>query len=253
MNALFVSLAALVIILAGAGAGLMLCAFLPDHHLTDETKIAIKAARNVIVGLTALTLGLLVASAKNSFDDKENELRIVAAKTITLDHLLRKLGPKADQSRELLRQAARNGILSIEKTNAGEIDPKRAATNIGIDELQTALLAIKTTNDAETWVKTSALSLSRDLALSRWKLYQGMNGSIAWQLIAILVFWITSIFFSFGFITPRNALALGGLFVAALSMAGAIYLTLELDQPFGGFMEMSESSLQLALQELNRE
>jgi hypothetical protein len=85
--------------------GILLGAVLPKNHLSDDTRDVIKAAQSVVAGLAALTLGLLVASAKASFDMKASEIKSSASKIILLDRTLAKYGPQADEIRELIRQA----------------------------------------------------------------------------------------------------------------------------------------------------
>jgi hypothetical protein len=58
-----------------------------------------------------------------------------------------------------------------------------------------------------------------------------------------------TIFFSLGLIAPFNISVIVALSTAALSMTGAILLTLELDQPYGGFIQISTAPLKMALQQ----
>ena len=94
-----------------------------------------------------------------------------------------------------------------------------------------------------------ALSLGNDIAISRWKIYENSSASVSPLFIAILVFWLMGIFFSLGLIAPFNTLVLTALFMAALSMTGAILLTLELDQPYGGLIQFSTDPLKIALEQ----
>jgi hypothetical protein len=63
---------------------------------------------------------------------------------------------------------------------------------------------------------------------------------------------MTVIFVSFGLFAPGNATVVAALFIFALSVAGAIYLLLELDQPFQGFIQLSSATLRSALAHLGR-
>jgi hypothetical protein len=100
------------------------------------------------------------------------------------------------------------------------------------------------------WLKNTALTLANDIAISRWTIYENSTASVSPLFISILVFWLIAIFFSLGLIAPLNAAVLTALFMAAVSMTGAILLTLELDQPYGGLIQFSTAPLKLALQQL---
>jgi len=77
---------------------------LPDHHLSADSKDVIKVAMATIATLAALVLGLLVSSAKNSFDSKETEFRDSTVQVILLDRTLAAYGAETKETRDLLRQ-----------------------------------------------------------------------------------------------------------------------------------------------------
>ena len=64
---------------AGALLGMLLRCRLPEHHLNADSKDAIKLAMGIVATMTAMVLGLLVASAKASFDDQRYGVAQLAA------------------------------------------------------------------------------------------------------------------------------------------------------------------------------
>src|SRR5262245_13919188 len=97
----------------GALGGMRLRAWLPDHHIAKETEEVVKVTAGTVATLTALTLGLLIASAKTAFDTKEAELTQFAADLVLMDHRLSHYGPETKVARSLLR---RYTISKIEAT-----------------------------------------------------------------------------------------------------------------------------------------
>src|SRR5512136_2749398 len=82
--------------LAGAvWLGRCLRRFLPEHHLSSDTKEAVKLAMGLVATMAALLLGLLVSSAKGSYDTVRGEVIQMAAKTAFLDRVLTAYGPEA--------------------------------------------------------------------------------------------------------------------------------------------------------------
>ena len=65
--------------------------------------------------------------------------------------------------------------------------------------------------------------------------------------LVVLVFWLSMIFTSFGLFAPANSTVVAVLLVCALSVAGAIFLVLELDQPFYGLIRISDQPMRRAL------
>jgi len=68
----------------------------------------------------------------------------------------------------------------------------------------------------------------------------------------VLVFWLVVIFVTLGLFSPRNGTAYTIIFICALSVATAIFLVLELDQPFEGVLKVSDLPMRSALAEIGR-
>jgi hypothetical protein len=91
------------------------------------------------------------------------------------------------------------------------------------------------------------IQVSSDLAQTRLALFVQAGSSIPMPFLAILVFWLAIIFASFSLFSRLNPTLVAALLVFALSAAGALYLVLELNQPFAGLMQISSTPLRTAL------
>src|SRR3984885_3801453 len=105
MNDLLISLLVFAVIFGGALGGGAVRSLLSERHLQPDSKDVVKMATGLIGTLAALVLGLLIASAKSSFDQKTGQVRQITAKIILLDDLLAQYGPDAVPVRNLLRQS----------------------------------------------------------------------------------------------------------------------------------------------------
>src|SRR5689334_3815779 len=107
-------------IFGGVLLGLLLRRLLPDHHLQDESKDTIKLGAGMVATVSALVLGLLVASAKTTFDETEEEITQRSAKIMFLDRLLEDYGPETKATREQLRRTVAAMIETLwPKINTG--------------------------------------------------------------------------------------------------------------------------------------
>src|SRR6516225_11748399 len=106
------TLVVFVLLLVGTGVGFFGKPYLPEEHRKHETMQLIQLVMTMLVTFAALVLGLLTASAKNSFDTVGNGFRAYAAELIQLDTALRQYGPDADHARELLRSYTAAAIAS---------------------------------------------------------------------------------------------------------------------------------------------
>ena len=95
---LFVTL--VVVVLLGG----RLARLLPEEQLSTESKDAVKLALGLVATMTAILLGLLISSARSSFDTARSEVMQMAAKIALLDRVLKLYRAEtADPRRELRR------------------------------------------------------------------------------------------------------------------------------------------------------
>src|SRR6516162_5085900 len=105
MNSTSIALTSAGCIFLGSLLGLWLQRLLPGHHLSKETQDVVKLSAGTVATLTALVLGLLVSSAKSSFDTMNNGIVQSGAKVILLDGALARYGPETKAAREQMKRA----------------------------------------------------------------------------------------------------------------------------------------------------
>ncbi len=105
MSSLTVSLIVFACVFGGALLGILLHASLPQHHLAADSKDIVKLGMGLVGTMSALVLGLLVASAKGSYDAQSAELTQMSANIALLDRVLAVYGLETKEARGLLRGA----------------------------------------------------------------------------------------------------------------------------------------------------
>ena len=75
------------------------------------------------------------------------------------------------------------------------------------------MLPLEPQNDNQRWLKTKALDIAADIAQTRWLLIEQSTSSIQWPFLIILMFWLGSMFLSFGLFAPRHAVVVAVFFV----------------------------------------
>jgi hypothetical protein len=101
--------------------------------------------------------------------------------------------------------------------------------------------------DAQRSLKARAIGVSTDLAQTRLALFVQAGSSIPKPFLAVLIFWLAIIFASFSLFARLNATLIAALFVFALSASAALFLILEMSEPFAGLMQVSSAPLRNAL------
>jgi hypothetical protein len=251
MSSLLISGIVFACIFGAALLGMLLRSRLSEHHLSDDSKDVVKLAIGIVGSMTALVLGLLVASAKNSFDTQRNGVAQLAANCIMLDRTLAHYGSEAQETRELLRASVADMVQSTWPEESGQTEP-RSATEGRYEGVYERIQALTPKNDAQRNLQAQALKIAVDTAQMRWLLFAQKGSSIPTQFLVVMVFWLALILGSFGLFAPHNAMALVALFVSALAVSSALFLILELDRPFEGMIQISSAPLRNALAQLGR-
>jgi hypothetical protein len=229
-----------VCLFGAAVSAMVIRNYLPGHHLDDKSQDAVKLGMGLVATMSALVLGLLVASAKNSYDRQNGEVRHVAASISQLDRVLADYGPDTAGILDLLHKmvgrwadevwaqgASRSAVLGDKQTETGAW------------AIRHKIQALVPSDEAQQDLRALALQLTVELGRSRWRLLAEEGSAIPLPFLIILVFWLGVLFASFGLFAPKNATVVSTLLVCTLSVAGAIFLILELDMPFDGVMRIS--------------
>jgi hypothetical protein len=249
MHSLGIAVVIFIILTASALLGLRLGRRLPGHHQGSETKEAVRIGMGSVATMAALLLGLLVASTKSAYDTEKGEVIEMAAKLIFLDQVLRDFGAEADGCRKLVRESVESAVLRIwpaAESPTGTLAPGA----VWSQSLPKCILGLDAKNDAQRAFKEQAAEVAFDLGKMRWMLFEQMESSISYPLLTIMVFWLALTFLSAGLFAPPNGTVITAQATAALAVAGAIFLILELDRPFEGFVRISSEPMLNALKQL---
>ena len=242
-------------VFGGALTGLGLQLLLPKHHLSKESQDVVKLCAGVVATVTALVLGLLVSSAKSSFDAMNTRVTQTSAAFIILDRMLADYGPEAKNAREHLRQSVEAMVHKVwpeERTGVSAIAAIERGGSVTVEAFQADLHQLVPQTDAQRQLLVQAQQATSDLLRSRWVLIEEAQSELPKTLLVLLVLWLTILFLSFGLFAPRNATVVAALFICACVMAGAIFLILEMSRPLDGLIKVSSAPMRKALEYLGK-
>ncbi len=248
MSAPLTAFVILVCMLCGMALGSYLRLVLPDDHTRADSKDILMSSAGMMATLVALIIGLLVTSAKGNYDNTTLGITQTGAKIISLDYYLSNYGPDAKVERELVRQATAAAIERVwtnESTQGADLTKMEAAT--GMADVYSKIRELSPQNDSQKYLQIQALQISADMMQSRWMLIEQSQTNLPRIFLVVLTFWLTVLFAQFGLLAPRNLTAKSALFICALSVSGAIYLILELNNPLEGTIKVSSAPLHKAL------
>ena len=204
----------------------------------------------LIATMAALVLGLLIASAKSSFDTQNSELTEMSSRIILIDRMLAHYGPETKEARDELRSSV---VRVLDLLSSSDVAGRaQFGSSVSGDVFYDKIQELSPKDDAQRSIQTPALSILVGLGHSRWLLAVQSVSSVSAPLLIVLIFWLTILFISFGLLSPRNATVDVSLLVSALSVSGAIFLILEMYSPFAGLIRVSSTPLRTALTHLDQ-
>jgi hypothetical protein len=249
MNTVIIAAILFVCLVGVALLGTRVRRYLPENHLSADSKDAVKLAMGLVATMTAVLLGLLISSAKGNFDTEEAEMTQMAAKIAFLDRVLAVYGPEAAGARSECRDAVADAVRRIwpeERGRAAQLAPNK---QMG-DAFYVAVHRLSPHDDSQRALKTEAANLMVELGQLRSLLQAQAMPSISKPLLIALVSWLVVIFFGFSLVAPPNATTILALVASAFSVACAVFLILELDHPLGGLIRIPSEPMINVLNQL---
>ena len=214
-----------------------------ERYLDADTKDVVKLCMGLVATMAALLLGLLVSSAKGSYDATRDAVTQLAGKAAVLDRVFTLYGPEATEAKSLFRAALEESNQHMWPAQRGASDQVAPDTQAG-NALYFAIMRLSPRDDTQRSLKTQAATLIVELGQVRSLLQSRSASSISIPLLVMVVAWLVIISLGFSVLAPSNAVGNMALLLSALAVASAIFLILELDRPFDGLVQISSKPIQ---------
>lgn len=244
MRPLLTSGVAFACIFGGAILGMVVRGSLSDRQFSDDVKDVIKLGLGLIATMSALVLGLLVSTAKSSYDAKRAQLVQMSADLILVDRSLALYGSETREARAALHDLVA-GLIDQIYTPRGK--QEIAELRVGAVDFYQMVQSLSPRSEDQKSLKQEALRQSFDVAQIRALALAKESSSIPVPFLVVLVFWLTILFAGFGLFATPNLTAIATLCVCALSASAALLLILAMDQPLTGLMQISIEPLRNAM------
>ena len=253
MSASATAIAVAILAFAAGILGLYLQKWLPERHTTDRSRDMISSMVALVSLVLALVLGTLVSSSFSAFSTQESELETLATNALELDMALAQYGPDGRPARDVLRDT----LVRTHELFWG----KRGANSMTLG-VAVALPAIKAMNDSlnmldpktpmQTALFSSAIDYDKAIEATRLKMSLQLASTVAPPLLLIIGFWSVLLFLGYGLLSRVNAMTIAVLGFGALSVAGAIFLIIELHRPYSGLIHVPPAALEEAINTMRK-
>lgn len=242
-------------IFGGALLGLFLQGLLPAHHLKPESKDAVKLGAGLIATMAALVLGLLVGSAKSSFDAVNSNITQGAAKFIYLDRELADYGPEAAGIRGDVNQSLKKIIMFIwpeENAFPGTVGFSPEDISGGLESISAKIRHLPQNTPDQVILRAQALQTTNELMQDRWLTLAQSVSTLPRPFFGMMIFWLTALNITYGLFAPRNGTVVAVLLACALAVSGALFLIVEMNRPLDGIIKVPSQPLRKAMEFLGK-
>ena len=250
MSSTAVFLVSFASILIGAAIGMGLKRLLPAGVLDGGSKEAVRLGAGFLSTLSALVIGLMIASAKNSYDTQNSNIRQLGANVVLVDQMLLKYGPETKTARALLRELISTAASRIWQENAERNRHESTFVVSGTaGRFYNAVEGLTPANDEQASLKSRIVQATTEIGRTRVLVFTESDNAIPVPFFIVLTFWLVVIFASFCVFAKPSPIVIASILVFALSVSSALFLIVDLSQPFDGLMQISNHHLRMVLQQ----
>jgi Protein of unknown function (DUF4239) len=253
MDAVWVGIVVTIITFLGGVLGLTLQTRLPDEHSVEKSRDMISAVMGLVTLLLALVLGTIVGSAYFFSATQQSELQGLSAQAIQLDEALAQFGPDAKPLRDKYKESLDKNLKLF--WGGGDVDPGELHVSKAMATMSALRGAIRAL-DAKTPEQKDAVAAANShlgqLEQTRLLMSLQLANPYSKPLLIVVVFWSFFLFCGFGLMSRLNVTTLAALAFGAFAVGSAIFLILELSQPYTGLFRISPAALQQTIDSIDK-
>jgi hypothetical protein len=244
VTTIFISLAVCVLTFGLGIFGLYLQKLLPENHMSTGSKEMIGAIMGLVTLLLALVLGTLVGSAYGFFAVQKSNIETLGARAIQLDMALRQYGPEAQPLRAGLKGALQKSYDTI--WGGGDTDPKELEVDSYLPmfmKMNAGIAMLDPKTPGQTQLVGAIGANAGIIEQTRLLMSLQLASSVSWPLLIIVVSWAMLLFCGFGVLSRLNSTSVVALAFGSFAVASAVFLILELNEPFTGLFRIPGASV----------
>jgi hypothetical protein len=237
----------------GAGVlGLILRVRLPEKHAPDKSATMIGAMTGLLSLLLALVLGTFAGSAYTLYATQKSELELLCARVLQLDSALEAYGPETQPGRTDLRTEIRQTYDEIwgGSATAGQADAGLKGIFAGTRGLERFMLTLAPKTDVQRQAVINANAAASDINKTRLLMGLQLSGGVPWPMLTIVICWSLLMFCGYGLVSPANRTVIVALGFGAITIASAVFVIIELSDPYSGTFKLSATPVQQTIEAL---
>lgn len=249
MNSLTFTGVSVAAMFVSALVGFVLQRSLPEAHITGPSRDIIGGVVGLLTLLLALVLGLLIWTAYGVTTTQKSELQTMVAKSLQFNLEMKQYGPEGDKARDLLR----TDLVWAHEQFWGESEAQAAAYEASyktMGQMNAALTDLRPATETQKQLLGAASRNYSFIGETRLLMSLQIIDPVSWPLLETVIAWSCLLFCGYGVLSRANATTLVVALLGAASVGSAIFVILELSQPYTSSMRLSPMSLEQVIIDL---
>jgi hypothetical protein len=253
MASFAISMAVLILTFGSGMLGLYLQKRLPKEHMSSGSRDMILAVIGLVTLLLALVLGTLVGNTYAFFAGQKTAIETLASRAILLDHALAQYGPETKSARDRMKE----GIIQSYDLfwRGGDADPKQLKIDVALARWQPMadyLVSLEPKTPSQTQALAAANANFNFMEQTRILMSLQLASPIIWSLLTVVVIWASFLFCGFGVLSGTNHTTIVALGLGAFAVATAIFLILDMSEPYSGVFRVPAAALEQTIQVIDQ-
>jgi hypothetical protein len=228
--------------------GLYLQQLLPERHMSAGSKEMIGAIMGLVSLLLALVLGTLVGSAYGFFASQKTNVETLCARSLELDLAFRQYGPETQPLRDALKISMTGDYNAIWGDGSAYQQQFELGSYMSrFEKWNETISSLNPHTPVQTQLMSSMIASSASDQQTRMLTSLQLASPFSWPLMVIVVSWAMLLFCGFGVLSGFNGTSVAALGLGSFAVASAIFLILQLSQPYAGLFRIPAASMERTL------
>ena len=247
----FVARAAIVAVatLSSALLGIAAQQFLGPSYVAEA-----RSMTNSVVGLVATLLavvvGLLVSTSYALFNSQQTDLETIVRSVARMRFVLRKFDPEAKAASAILHKQILQLKARLWSSDGGGRARKITHEGVHVDvhDMLAALDELRPANDEQRHALGQAREIFGKFIETQGSMIRSLASRVPNLLLNVVMGWACALFFGYGILAGANLLTLLMAALGSVAIASAIFLILEMSDPYTGLFRVSSADLERLLE-----
>jgi hypothetical protein len=253
MTTLLIAIAVFGLTFGSGLLGLSIQKRLPEEHMSKGSRDMIHAVIGLITILLALVLGTLVGTNYSFFAGQKTSIETLASRAILLDRALAQYGPETKAMRDQMKD-------SIAKSydlfwRGGDADPSQLKVDVALarwSPMDDYLESLQPSSPLQKQVLAKATTNFALMLQTRILMSLQLVSPIGSSLLIFVVLWAMFLFCGFGVLSGTNATTIVALGMGAFAVGTAVFLIIDMSEPYGGLFRVPPDALVQTLQVIGK-